>query len=488
MKDLLRASRAKARFNRRLFLQALGVGLSAPVAARLVRSASAAPTGAPQRFMLFYMPHGVATEHFAPKVNDDGSFTLADSGVSILGPLEPYKNLVNIYQGFNYPGANTHEGIVKFLSNYTGNDTDDQGSRTSIEHYLGNELGTGTLALGAIPHRPWGIDFDGKLMWDGQFVVPQNNPLKAYDEVFGSWDAAPAEDSTQDVLFQSLLNLNEGDISRLQGELQGLTRAQTKLQTHLEAVQALRSSSSSANLSCTMAPTIEAVEALRSVAGSSEMWFLEENNFEVIFRAHLELAAHAMICNARPVTALQSLYANCEIDFGFAANHLGLASDSNVNLARGHHNGLSHTTFQISSGNIDLQVRADFAWAQRYFVQMLVDHVITKLDVEDPAAPGSTVLENTTILLCSEVGDGANHTSATNELLNGPPPGLTSHLALATIGGAAGALRTGQVLNYNDGSGTDRPAGDLWLTIAQAMGISATEFSGATNPVSEALA
>ena len=119
---------------------------------------------------------------------------------------------------------------------------------------------------------------------------------------------------------------------------------------------------------------------------------------------------------------------------------------------------------------------------------MLKDHVIEKLNVEDPAAPGSTVVENTTILLCSEVGDGANHTSATNEILNGPPPGIMSHLALVTIGGAGGALRTGQVLNYNEGNGTDRPAGDLWLTLAQAMGVSVMDFGGASSPVVEALA
>ncbi len=488
MKDLLRASRVRTSMNRRLFLKALGLGLSLPLVHRLLQSASAAPAGVPKRFLLFYMPHGVPTEHFRPLVNADGSFTLADSGVSVLGPLEPYKNLVNIYQGFNYPGASTHEGIVKFLSNYSGSNSDDSSTRTSIEHYIGNELNSPTLALGALPHRRWGIDFDGKLMWDAQPVVPENNPLAAFDSIYGNFSSAPTNDaSVQDDLFQALLTLNEAEISSLSKELTGLSKQQSKLQIHLESIQSLRASGTGKNLSCAAVPEIAAVESLRTSAqGKPPEWFLDENNFEPILQAQLQLAASALICNARPVVALQSLYANCEINFGFAKASLGLTGSEN--LARGHHNGLSHSSFQIQNGMADMNVRADFAWAQRYFVQNLVDHVIEPLGVDDPAAPGSTVLDNTTILVCSEVGDGANHTSATSDILNGPPPGLTSHLALTTIGGCGGALKTGQVLNYNDGEGSDRPAGDLWLTLAQAMGVSTTEFGGATNVVQEALA
>ena len=284
-------------------MKALALGLSAPVAYRLIEQATAAPTGAPQRFMLFFMPHGVPPEHYNP-VGDAENFSLIDSGVSILGPLDPYKSLVNIYQGFTYPGANTHEGITKFLSNTDFADSDDTTPRTSIEHYIGSELGTGTLALGAVPHREWGQDLDAKLMWDGQPVVPQKNPLVAYDEVFGGLamgDAPAAPPAANDELYEALLTLTERDIEGLSQSLSGMTGEQSKLAIHLDSIKALRSNGGG-GISCDTAPTLAALDALRAKAsGQADKWFLTEENFPDIFAAQLEIAAAAMVCNARSI-------------------------------------------------------------------------------------------------------------------------------------------------------------------------------------------
>lgn len=493
MKDLLRAARAKSRLERRLFLKASALGLAAPLAYRLVRSATAAPTGAPQRFMLYFVPHGMPPEHINP-VRGGGSvttvetnFSLVDSGVSILGPLDAYKSQVNVYEGFKYPGAETHEGIVKFLSNLDVPNSDDTTPRTSIEHYIAGQLGVQALALGAVPHRVWGLDFDAKLMWDGQAVVPQANPLVAYDQVFGQLGTGPQvpDTSVRDELQGRLLSLTEADIESLRAELGGLTAEQSKLQTHLEAISALKAQVGSPGgvTSCTTAPLLPAVEALREkAAGQPAEWFLSEENFPDILAAQLEIAGAAMLCNVSPVTAVQPLYANCDIDFGFMGS------------SGGHHGTLSHTGPQISAGEANMTTREPFAKAQRWFIEQLAQHTLSQLDVEDPAAPGSTVLDNTIVLICSEIGEGQWHLTHTGEDLTGPPPGMVSHMPLITVGGAAGNLKTGQLLNYfdagsDDGSGSgSRPAGDLWLTLAQAMGVATTSFGGATEPVAEARA
>jgi hypothetical protein len=492
MKDLHFASRARRRLERRLFLKALGLGLGAPLAYQLVRTATAAPTGAPQRFMLLYVPHGMPPEHFNP-VGEGTDFTLADSGVSILGPLEPYKSLVNVYEGFKYPGADTHQGIVKFLSGTDVANSDDTTPRTTIEHFIGNEMGVGTLALGAVPHRVWGQDFDAKLLWDGQAVAPEPNPLLAYDDVFGGLGngSEVPDTSVADELQNKLLTLTEGQITSLQGSVASLTTEHTKLQTHLESIQALKATiGGGTTTSCTTAPTLSAVEALRAKAvGQPAEWFLTEENFPDIFAAQLQIAAEAMVCNSRPVTAIQPLYANCEIDFTFA----GLVDPGDpAPPSAAHHSGLSHTGPQVSGGVAEMGVRRPFAKAQRWFVEQLVEHVITRLDVDDPAAPGSTVLDNTIILLCSEIGEGQWHTSWTREILAGAPPGIMSYMPLVTIGGGAGRLVTGQRLNYYDvakGEKTgDRPAADLLLTLAKAMGSSASSFGGSSSAITEALA
>ena len=488
MSDSFFASHAKRVLSRRLLLRGLALGLSAPLAYRLVRSATAAPSGKPKRFLLYYIPHGVPPEHFNP-VGQKTDFTLAESGESILGPLEPYKSLINIYNGFKYPGASTHEGILKFLSGAHVENNDETTPRTTIEHFIANELGVSTLALGAVPNRIWGQDKDGKLMWDGQPVVPQKNPLMAYSEVFGSLsaapDPAPSSESSDEQLHNALMDLTAKDISSLQTELKGMSREQSKLQTHLEAIEALKSSGTgTGTTSCTSAPDLPAVEALRQKAqGQSDEWFLTEENFPAILAAHLEVAAGALICNSRPVVAVQNLYTNCEIDMSFVGQGVSGA----------HHSVLSHTNPQIGGGTANMDVRAPFAKAQRWFIEQLTTHLIERLSVPDPADSSSTVLDNTIILLCSEIGEGAWHTSWTREILAGAPPGIISHMPIVTIGGGGGALKTGQILDYND-VGTneenthDRPASDVWLTLAQAMGVSATSFGGSTGPCTEALA
>ena len=481
MPQLPPPSRAQRFFERRLFLKAMALGLSLPVAYRLVSSARAVDVTRPKRFVLFYMPHGVPPEHYNP-VGEGSNFSLTDSGVSVLGPLDPYKAQVNIYEGFKYPGAATHEGIVKFLSNADVGNSDDSTPRTSLEHVIGNGLSQQTLTLGAVPHRFFGQDFDAKVFWDGQAVVPEKNPLVAYEDVFGGLGTGAPANNAADELYQSLLALNESEIEGLQKELSSLTREQSRLQTHLESVRALKSSGGGV-ISCTSKPTVEALEAIRAEGtAGGDTWFLTEDNFPKILKAQLELAAASVLCNARQVVAIQSLYANCEINFGFAGSGLG----------QPHHSVLSHTQPQISGGSANMSTRENFAKAQRWFVQMLTTHLIDKLNVDDPADPGRTVLDNTIVLLVSEIGEGAEHTTKTTEIVRGPPPGVMSYMPIVTIGGGGGSLKTGQRLNYYNKSAPeasrDRSAGEVWLTLTRAMGVDAQSFGAATTPVAEALA
>src|SRR6476619_1642462 len=91
-------SRAAKLIERRMFLKAVALGLSVPAAARLARVATAAPTAAPKRFFLMYIPHGTAPEHFQPKINGATvdttttasytNFDLDQTNVSILAPLQ----------------------------------------------------------------------------------------------------------------------------------------------------------------------------------------------------------------------------------------------------------------------------------------------------------------------------------------------------------------------------------------------------------------
>jgi hypothetical protein len=166
------------------------------------------------------------------------------------------------------------------------------------------------------------------------------------------------------------------------------------------------------------------------------------------------------------------MYANCDLDFAF------------MGQSGSHHNGLSHTQpEQNQDGSMKLEKRNSFALAQRWFVEQLVEHVITALDQDDPADPGHKVLDNTIIYFCSEIGEGAWHTTNTRVLQVGPMPGATAYMPIVTIGGGGGALRTGQTLTFSG----DPPAGNIYLSLCRAMGVSATNFGSANTPVQEIL-
>ncbi len=469
-----------------MFLGALGLGLTASAAARLSRVALAQSTPAPKRFMLFYMPHGAPPEHFAPQVmaSDPTNFALDQSGVSILGPLQAQlKAYTTVIQGIKYPkGAMTHEALVVALSGQSGGvDTlpGDTASRVTLEHQIAAGLNVQPLILGACAHRPFGLDKDGKLMWDGTPVVPEKNPLAAYDAAFaglgqGMVPAAPGPDPDV-ALTNALRSLTEAELEGLQKELKALTAEQTKLQTHLEAIRGLKAGSGSgAGVSCDKAPTLSAVEALRAAAaGQPDDFFLKEENFPKLLAAQLQVAGAALQCNARQVVAVQPMYTNCEFDFGF------------MGTPGAHHSVLSHTQPQQNPHpqvGLDVAVREKFATCQRWFVQQLLTHALTPLLEPDPADPSHKVIDNTIVYLMSEIGDGADHKTDTYPLQPGPAPAVLAYVPSVIIGGGGGALKAGQVVTFP----TSRPAGDLYLSLCQAMGVTGS-FPDATGAVQEVL-
>jgi len=478
MQEHTRLARARQGLERRLFLKALGLGLSAPLAWQLCRSATAqAQQARPKRLMVFFTPHGMPPEHFNPVVNasDPTSFALNQTGASILAPLEPYKQYVNVLQGFEYPGASTHEGILTVLSNF-GTANDETTPRTTFDHVISNQLGVQPLVLGAVAHRVWGIDKDGKLIWDGQPVVPEKNPSLAFDGVFAQLGNVDPQAAVKAQLREALTSLTERQLSSLGTELSSLTKAKSKLTVHLEAVQALRAGSGGQQ-SCNTVPSLPALESLRQAAlGQPDEFFLREDNFPALLAAQLEVAAQAIICNATPVVTLQAMYTNADINFAFMGS------------PGSHHSALSHTGPQAQGSGLALEPRTPFANAQRWFFEQLVEHVVSRLMVQDPADPERQVIDNTIIYTFSEIGEGAWHTSKSSAIQLGATPNAYAYMPILTIGGGGGALRTGQVINVNpNAAGKDRPAGDIYLALCRAMGVQATSFGNATNPLTEIL-
>jgi hypothetical protein len=492
-----RLVRAVRSIKRRVFLKAIAAGLAVPAAFRLAKIATAASGAPPKRFFLLYTPHGVAPEHYDPRVVGDDltNFALDQTNVSILGPLEPYKAYVNIYQGFQYPGpAATHTGIVNCLSGSMATETTTP--RTTVEQVIAKALGVKPLVLGACSHLPYGMDANGMLFWDGTPIDPQKSPVTAADTLFGA-STGPQPPVDFDVqLRQDLLRLTASEVDGLRSTLAGLTNEQTKLATHLDSVQRVLAEASGGPTQsvCTGKPNLPTVELVRAASAGIVIepsggndYFYQEKNFPTLFQAQLEVVTQAIICNAAQVIALMPMYATCDFDFGFAG------------APGAHHNGLSHMPGVWSPGvaynspitvdNFSGAGRVPFATAQRWFTDQLVKNVVSVLaTTDDPAAPGTKVLDNTIIYWMSEIGDGQNHT----RLSEIEYPQVPTSLPLVTIGKGGGALKSGQVVRSpldtpDRAAMVNRPAADIYLTLARAMGAANVTFPGTTGVVDSVL-
>ncbi len=491
----LQLERAAKALTRRMFMTGLAMGLSVPAALRLSRMATAATTSAPKRLFLFYTPHGTAPEHYAPRIvgSDLTNFALDQTNISILGPLQPYKPYVNVYQGFDYPGiAATHDGIVNCLSGSLVTDTTTP--RSSFDQVIGKAVGVKPLILGACSHIPSGMDRNGMLFWNGTPIDPQKSPVQAFDSLFTGTTAAPVSADVQ--LRKDLLAFTASEIQGLQGTLNNLSREQSKLQTHLMSIQSLQSdSSTSTQSSCSSKPTLPTVEMVRKASAGNmpdssgnNDYFYQATNFPLILQAQLELVAQALICNAAPIIGLMPMFATCDFDFTFAG------------VPGAHHSTLSHSGYQAAPGaqynspitvdNLMAAAREPFAKAQLWFTTQLVKYVVSVLaTTDDPAAPGTKVLDNTLIYWMSEIGDGADHNRVSEVLY----PQTPDSLPIVTIGKCGGAIKSGQVVQYplvtdKNAPVVNRPASDIYLTIAKAMGAGNVTFPSQTGVLSEVLA
>jgi hypothetical protein len=289
--------------------------------------------------------------------------------------------------------------------------------------------------------------------------------VEAADALFGNLVAPTNATVDESVFRQEALTLSEQEIERLQASISGLTKEQNKLALHLESLRALKAGGSedSTTVSCTERPTLPAVEAVRGLD------VLEHANFGKILDAHLEAAAHALACGTARVVTMQNMWVNADLNFGF---------EGGPGIAKGHHQPISHSW--------DGTGRQEFAQCQHWFYQKLADKVLKVLDQPDPADPGDstrTILDNSVILICSEVSDGANHNSdAAAELwVEGRNIGR-NYLPMVLIGGGGGYLQTQQIVDVEKG----RTHVDLLATVAEAMGVPLSNIGSASvRPIAE---
>jgi len=435
---------------RRTFLAALGLGFAAPLASQMASLAVAAEGPRPKRLFIFMLPHGLPVEHWAV----GPEFNLAKSGVGVFSVFEPYKHVLQVMAGLSNTVSDNHAAISSVLTGKEGFD--------SIDYLVANALSTKAHVLGVQSYRQnsAGPDHDSHVAHHGGWVTPVLNPADALDDLFAGIGSGTTDPNTVDesAFRKRALQLTEGEVEAMQGKLSGLTTETNKLQVHLDSLRSvlatLDGSGDGAIQRCDARPALPTASAMKG----KDVWDMA--NFSSMIDGHLEAVAQAFVCGTARVATLHLMYANCELMMNFPGG---------PNFAFAHHGSLSHS--QSTTGSSPL--RGDFATTQMWFYQKLAEKFVAVLDQPDPSDPAHTVLDNTTILTCTEISDGALHNSAQKDIwLDGQ--GIPTSLPWIILGGGGGYFKPGQSIDFT----ADHR--DLLKTVAASMDVNLSSIAGYT--------
>jgi hypothetical protein len=421
--------------DRRAFLRGLGAtALLAPFAQ--LPALQRARAAAPKRAMFVYVPDGCIPALWHPR-GSETSFTLPEMSA----PLEPIKQHLVFLEGLTmYAGGATHEGgIAKVLTGV---------NPQSLDVFLGDKISADR------PHRSLqlgvGTTFQngsGSMSYigTGQTVNPDDDPLNAFSRVFGSVSGGGSGDDAAQALKKrqrkSVLDASLADLAALQTKL-GRSEKE-KLDVHLDSLRELEKRVTG-NASPTMACDLSGFNRAGFAVSPTDYYpktYHKEENFKLMGQMQMDLATLALSCGSTNVVSLMWSHA-------VSPTHILETGVSTANHDASHY------------GTQDSQFAKDFVKLKRWFMEQFV-YLIQKL--ASTPDEGGTLLDNTLVLLCSELGDSNNHDH--------------DSVPFVLAGKAGGALRTGRYLNFTDkNAGENEPHTKLLVSVANALDVPIDSF------------
>jgi hypothetical protein len=406
---------------RRRFLKVVGAaGLTAASLpfARLAMAQSSAP----RRVIFVYTPDGCLYDNWHAQ-GSGTNFTLPE----MTAPLQRVRQHCVFMSGINMVGpGGTHEGGVAKLLTGTGG----QGTPgVSLDYYLGQafkaQSACAHLNLNIVP-----IYTDKHITYDsnGVGMVPEMNPLAAFNSLFGAGAGTSTTVSADDVRRRGLVDHTRSELEALRTQLG--SDEKSKLDTHLESLseleQKLVNNAAGSCGSWNFNPTGFAVTR-------TQLWqnpeFMDSTRMGLIADLHTDVAVHALSCGLTRVATLK---------WNNSVNE-NVMSEAGTNKT-GH--GASH------------EAGADFikikAWYMERFARLIEALKAT------PDGSG-TLLDNTIVFhgSCLARGDWHNH----------------DNMPFVLAGGKAGGIVGGRSLQF-----TAVPHNKILVSIAQFMGLSINKF------------
>jgi len=448
--------RVRPGFSRRGLLQRLGLAAAAPMAAFGAPRLARADDGA-RRVIFFYFPDGVAgaSQEGDPSLwNATGSEHDFQLG-HLLEPLADRRDDCVFLHGLSLgpTDSGSHPGGAKKLLTAT-----DHGAGESIDQLLARTAGGGSpwrhLYLGAMAGHN-GASGDKHLSYPspGVSVPPEDDPRRAFSLLFGNAGPPPLERDTG-VSRASVLDAVLDDMNALRDRIGGVDAA--KMDLHLEALREVErrvgggpvgddddDDDPIVDASCDQ-PWID-------TGGLADHNLYDAAEFGTTLTAQIDLMVLAMACGMTRVGTIQASHHTSELVMSRIPGSEMHDPNFDMRSHQASHYGARHDWSRREF--------TDFVAQRRWFVGRFA-YLLDRLAAL-PEGDG-TMLDHSVVVLCSEVSDGNTHSH--------------DDVPFVLAGRAGGRIRTGRLLDYGY-----RRHGDLWLSVAHAMGEPLSWFGDASS-------
>lgn len=440
--------------NRRQFLRGVGTCIALPVLGSALRplaraAAPAAPgmavtaSGAPLRMAYVYFPNGAHQDHWWP-TGEGTTFQFART----MQPLAPLRGAVQVLGGLDHKnatagndGAGDHaRANATFLTGMRARKTDstdievgisiDQAVAQRVGHltrFPSLELSCDSVRKAGRCDSGYSCAYQYNLSWASPSVpmAPEPNPRLVFERLFGA--GAPAERRKNFRMRQetqkSLLDFVMDEARSLQKTLDSADR--DKLDEYLTGVRGIETRIQRAEKFGDL-PDPKADTPAGIPANYGE-------HMDIMF----DLLAMAFETDSTRVATLLLAHDGSNRAF------------PQIGIAEGHHYCSHHRN--------DADLMEKIAQIDLYYMQHFAKF-LQKLDAKKDV-DGKSILHNSMIVYGCGNSDGNRHTH--------------HNLPIVLAGAGGGTLRTGRYLSANS-----RPMSDLFLTMADRMGVPQLERFG----------
>jgi hypothetical protein len=418
----------------------------------------------PRRIVFFYTPNGTIRSEWRPR-GSERDFTLG----RILAPLEQFRDKLLILGGLNMPlaavgpGSEHTRGIGGLLTgrptlegNFESAGQPNAGwaSGISIDQQIARSLPAEapfrSLELGV---HVVDTEVRGRISYTGasQPLPPIENPYAAFDRLFAALPKPVSSEPDPALLRlhknrQTVLSIVREQLDQTQALVGATDRL--KLEAHLDSIRDIErrlvpedgsSPSNPDQPSCEL-PDVGEPASLKA-----------DQDLPKAGQLQLDLLSGALACDLTRIATIQWTHAETNHTFPF----LGIS---------GAHHKISHAGDQeLEEQERLIQINAWYGEQLAYFLERLAAY---------PEGDG-TLLDNTVVVWCNEVGQGNNHSH--------------SDLPFLLAGSCGGRLATGRFVDYQAGGAEGRPHNDLLVSLANVMDVELQTFGAeehCTGPLS----